>query len=549
MQFKRQAALALVAAAAWGVMAPATQAASVNVVELTAADIEAGLQAGTFTVTDLVQSYLDRINTYEPYYNAFTWLNPDVLAQAAAVDAQIQANGVTLPLQGVPVVIKDSMDVAGVRTTSGYSGFVSELGGADMIPDKDAPVVARLKAAGAIIIGKTNLPAFARSGNNANTSFDGPTYNSYNRALIPGGSSSGTATATSASFTTLGMAEETGGSIQNPAGAQSLVGVKPTFGLVPTSGGVPLAGATRDVFGPIAKTVHDAAVTLDVLAGYDPSDPKTAASNGNIPSGGYAAGLSTTSLEGKRIGLFGTGFKNVTVSPETQALYNNAVAVLQAQGATVVSDPFAGTNFTSLGATFSSLGSLSLPYDINQWMANLGPSSPHSTAEFKARTGIDLLAPGGPLISSTTNPAMLAAIADPTVMPDISGFFTGRDQMLALFNKVMDDNNLDALFFPQMYDKLPTMESGAGYRNTTVSEINLLGTPAVDLSGGYYSDGSPFAVQFLGKQWSEGDLLSFAYDFEQATLYRTAPNLVPEPATLGLLALGGLTLLRRRRVA
>ena len=327
---------------------------SVDVVELTSAQIQLDLAAQKYTVQDLVSAYQQRIDQYNPLYNAVTYLNPYALQDAAAADAVFLANNGQIPdgklLFGVPIVIKDSMNIAGVRTTSGYTGFTSENSGADMIPLEDAPIVARLKDAGAIILGKTNLPRFARSGSNANTSYLGPTLNSYNIEVVPGGSSTGTATAVSASFASEGTAEETGGSIQNPAGAQALVGIKPTFGLIPTSGGIPLAGSTRDVFGPISKTVTDAANFLTAIAGYDPSDPNSAAAISNVPTEGYAAGLSTTSLQGKRFGLFGTGFKDVELAGETKSLYDNSISILKNLGVEVVEDPFAGTNFNTLGA-------------------------------------------------------------------------------------------------------------------------------------------------------------------------------------------------------
>ncbi|HEY4330793.1 MAG TPA: amidase, partial [Phycisphaerae bacterium] len=498
------------------------------------------------------QAYIDRINQYEPTYNAFTYINPDALQEAAALDAEYKLNGARSPLFGVPIVVKDSMNVAGMPTTSGFPGFVppSVPGGTGMylIPDTDSTIVARLREAGAIILGKTNLPQFARSANNANNSVFGPTYNTYGglvNPIIPGASSSGTATATSGSFATLGTAEETGGSIENPAGAQSLVGVKTTFGLVPTNGGVPLSGSTRDVFGPIAKTVHDAAVTLDIIAGYSPSDPKTAASIGK--TGGYAAGLSDTSLQGKRIGLWGPGFKNVTLTPETQALYDQDVAILQAQGAITVANPFQGSTFQSLTASSNFTTTNSLPYDMNQFFASLGPGMPHSYEEYKAMTGIDLFAANGPLLGTIT-PALAAEISDPSVMPDQSNFFLGRANLLAEFRRVMEVNHLDALFFPQESDRPGSLANGS-YHNTTVSEINLLGTPGVDLPGGYYDGQIPFSVIFLGDTFSEGDLLSYAYDFEQATEFRVAPSLttIPEPASLGVMSAAGTLLLMRRR--
>ena len=529
----------------------AVKAGSINVVELSATQIETDLAAKKYTVQDLVGSYLDRINTYNPVYNAFTYINPNSLQDAATADAALLANNGSIPtdkpLFGVPIVIKDSMNIAGVRTTGGYSGFTKENGGVDMIPLADSPIVARLKDAGAIIIGKTNLPAFARSGSNANSSYLGATLNSYNIGILPGGSSSGTATATSASFVTEGTAEETGGSIQNPAGAQGLVGVKTTFGLVPTSGGIPLNGSTRDVFGVNAKTVTDAANFLTVIAGSDPSDPNSSVSTGK-PSNGYGAGLSATSLQGKRFGLFSSGFKSVTLSPETQTLYNKDISILESLGATVVKDPFP-SSFNTIASTFSRYSGSNEPYDITQWFKTLDPTkSPTSVADFKALTGIDLFAENGPLLGSFAN---TEGLATSVTQPDVSQtnlvqtFMNGRMNMLSEFRKVLKDNNLDGLFFPQEWRE-PGALVGGTYANTTVSEVNLLGTPQVNLPGGYYASGVPFSVAFLGDTFTEANLLNDAYAFEQATNFRVAPSLtttvVPEPssilATIGVMGVG-----------
>jgi amidase len=535
-------------------------ARAVDVVELTAQDIQAGLAASTYTSVDLVTAYLARINQYESTYNAFIAMNPAALTDAAALDAEYALTGPRSPLHGVPVVIKDSMNVAGLPTTGGYGGFVSVADGGTgmyLIPEEDSPIVARLRAAGAVILGKTNMPVFARSGSNANNSFYGPTFNSYKLNLLPGGSSSGSAVATSLSFATMGTAEETGGSIQHPAGANGLVGIKTTFGLVPTSGGIPLSGSTRDVFGPNAKSVWDAAAMLDAIAGYDHTDVKTLASVGNIPVDGYLSGLSDTALAGKRIGLWGPGWKNRTVNnvsvpiemtPETQVLYDAAVDVLEAQGAIVVANPFAGSNFIPL--TSFPGGGNSLPYDINQFFASLGGSNPSTFEEFETMTGVDIFQANGPLVGNI-NAALTEALADPSVLPDINPFMQGREAVLAEFRRVMELFDLDALFYPQMWSPLEARVGGT-YRATTVSEINILGTPAVNLSGGYYPDGSPFSVQFLGDMWSERDLLSLAYDFELATNFRVAPVPVPEPGILLLVGIAALPLVavtRRRRAA
>ena len=208
------------------------------------------------------------------------------------------------------------------------------------------------------------------------------------RSLVPGASSSGTATSVSGNFAVLGIAEETGGWIQNPAAAQALIGIKPTFGLVPNVGVVPLGGSTRDVVGAHGRTVHDAALMLDAIAGYTPEDPKTVASIGNMPVDGYTSKMNDFELKGKRIGLYGPGWRNQPLTKETQALYERAVKELEAQGATVVADPFAGSGFTAFVKAAGSVGIESVVYDMDQYLKRLGPSAAiHSVNELIAKTG------------------------------------------------------------------------------------------------------------------------------------------------------------------
>ena len=203
-------------------------AQQIDVTELTVADVQAGLAAGDFTAVDLTRAFLARIAQYESHYNAFISMNPDAIAIAERLDVEYAGAGPRGPLHGVPVVIKDNIDYGGRVTTAGWEGFSAATGGVDMIPDDDAAVVSRLRAAGAVILGKTNLPDFAGHGTRTNSSVEGQTLNPYNTDKVPGGSSGGTATAVNASFAVLGLGTETGGSIQNPASAQGLVGVKQT---------------------------------------------------------------------------------------------------------------------------------------------------------------------------------------------------------------------------------------------------------------------------------------------------------------------------------
>lgn len=515
------------------VLAQPVEAGDIDVTELTIADVQEGFAAGTFTSEALTLAHLKRIAHYEPYYNAFTYMHEGALADARAIDARRAAGEVLGPLAGVPVVIKEAMDFVGLPSTAGWAPLSSRAGGFDLIPTVDAPVVARLKAAGAVILGKTNIPAFSFDGARANTSWDGPTYNAVNRDIAPGASSSGTGTAISASFAVVGLAEETGGSIQNPGAAQSLISVKPTFALIPNTGVAPLAGSTRDVVGPHARTVRDAAILLDVLAGYTPADPKTVAAIGNVPAGGYTSLLSDTALKGKRLGLYGAGWRSKPVAEETATLYTSAIEELKMRGAVLVEDPFAGTTFTSLtdSVGFDSRGLESIVHDFENFLRRMQPvGAPSSFKALAAMLPSDPFGEDGILGRLAKNSAVVrTSLEDPTLAPDLSEFLAARLAYLTLFNQVMADNQLDGLVFPQSEGPLPGIFDKAEYLATTVSEINIAGLPGVTVPAGEYANGAPFALIFVGRMWSEAELLSFAYDYEQATKHRIVPVLVETP--------------------
>lgn len=498
----------------------------IDLESLTVAGVQEGFASGAFTCVALTQACLARIAQHNPRYNALIFLNPD----AAEIDCR-RASGESLPpLAGVPVVIKDPMDMQGIPTTAGWSMLTSTKGGVDLIPATDSPVVARMRAAGAIMLGKTNVPVLSASGTNANDSWAGPTLNAAAPDYAPGASSAGTATAVASAMAVLGLAEETGGSIQNPASAQGLVGIKPTFALVPNTGVVPLS-SMRDVVGPIARCVADAALCLDVLAGFTMADPKTTASIGRLPKGGYAAGLSRTALRGKRLGLYGPGWRDQGLSDATAALYARAQGELAARGATLVADPFEGTGFAAIRhqapGPFDRRGLESVPYDLEQYLRRLGPGAAlGSFAAFAAATAAqNPFAPGGVLQHLAGVPAFEACLADPTRAPDMAGFIAAREAYLALFDAVMDAHQLDALVFPQMRDALPPLFGDGRILATCVSEINIAGLPGVVMPAGAHAKGEPFCLIFIGRQWSEAGLLAMAFDYEQATGYRVAPAL------------------------
>ncbi|WP_246054943.1 amidase [Paracoccus gahaiensis] len=494
---------------------------------LTIGAIRDGLCDGTFTAEALAEAHLAQIRRLNGTVNAIIFENQKALETARDIDRRLAAGEPMGPLAGVPVVVKDPMDMVGFPTTAGWRLLYSGTGGVDLMPATDSPVVARIRAADAVILGKTNVPVLSHTGSHANDSWAGPTINPVIPDRVPGGSSAGTAAAVAACMCVVGLAEETGGSIQNPASAQGLVGIKPTIGLVPNAGVVPLS-ANRDVVGPIARTVTDAALCLDVLAGYSAEDPKTLASTGKIPAGGYAAGLSAEGLRGKRIGLYGPGWRDQPLSAETTDLYRRACSELEAAGAILIADPLAGTGFADLRqptgplANFDARGMESVAYDMGCYLRRLGPDAALKTfAEFAQATAAeDAFGPGGVLSYLHSLPDFRAAMEDPTRPPALPEFIALKASYLRIIDAVFHDHQLDALAFPQMRQELPPLHGTETIQETTVGELNIAGLPGVTVPAGHYASGAPFELIFVGPLWSEAALLSQAHAYEVATRHR-----------------------------
>lgn len=507
----------------WPVPDPA-----IDVVELAADQVQRDLRASRYTIVQLVQAFLDRIARYEDRYNAFVSMNPEALDQAEALDREYRARGPRGPLHGVPVVIKDNMDYAGLVTTAGFEGFSAAAGGVDMIPGDHAAAVERLLDAGVVVLGKTNLPDFAGHGTRTRSTAAGETLNPYAVDRVPGGSSGGTATAVNASFAVLGLGTETGGSIQNPAAAQALVGVKPSFGLVPLEGVLPIDATYRDVVGPLARTVRDAAWALDAIAGPTTEDPATFAGDGRAPEGGYAAGLSRRALQGRRFGLVGPGWRTsfLPLAPETEEHYRAAARVLQSRGAVVVEDPFAGRGWTELYAERPSVPSVS-SHGLLVYLQGLGEGAAFRTVEEWEALAGRTFGRGGAGRQERRAPTA------PTATEAGDAYQAWRRELRALFRAVADDHQLDGLFFPQAGEPIrPLVEDPErpDYRPNNHAElpsniVNDLGFPTVTVPFSYYDDGTPFAVAFVGDLWTDGALLAYAYDLEQAVQARTPPVL------------------------
>ena len=302
--------------------------------ETTIGEIQSAYLAGSLTGVQLVQSYLNRIAAYDqsgPELNAFVKLNPGALDDAAALDAKLAQTGQLVgPLHGIPVAVKDQAETKGIETRFGsvaLSGYV---------PEQDATIVTKMKAAGAIILGKTAMPDFATSWFGY-SSVNGETKNPYDLARDPGGSSAGTGTAIAANLATVGIGEDTGGSIRLPSSFNNLVGVRVTPGLISRHGLSPLV-VFQDTAGPMGRTVTDTAILLDALVGYDPKDPYTTAYVIADHKGSYTEKLDRAGLEGARIGVLKEAFGSDTDPDcaQVNAVVRAAIAQMQSAGAVIV---------------------------------------------------------------------------------------------------------------------------------------------------------------------------------------------------------------------
>jgi Asp-tRNA(Asn)/Glu-tRNA(Gln) amidotransferase A subunit family amidase len=508
-------------------------AQAIDVVELTVADVQAGYASGRFTAVELTRAYLERIGRYEDRYNAFISMNPEALADAAALDEEYARSGPRGPLHGVPIVIKDNIDMAGLVTTAGWAGFSAATGGVDMVPTGDAAIVTRLRAAGAIILGKTNLPDFALDGTRTRSTVAGETLNPYHVGKVPGGSSGGTATAVNASFAVLGVGTETGGSIQNPASAQALVGVKPTFGLAPLDGVVPVNASYLDVVGPLARSVRDAAIALDVLTRAAPIGRGAGASEDGASAGEYADRLASATLRSKRFGLYGPGWRadRFPLDSATQRLYGDAVARLVALGAEVIEDPFHGSGFFDLYDERPDLGDVEA-HDLWAYMQSLGERAPfRSVEEWERLAGREFQ----PLRPAQQGGAVVARpVPRPSEASDEEeAYVAWRERLRALFRETLDGHGLDGLFFPQaaapnrnlVEDPERPDYAPNSWPEIPSNVVNDLGAPVVTMPFAYHADGTPFAVAWIGRDRSEAELLGFAHALERATRARRPPAL------------------------
>lgn len=504
-----------------------------------------------YTVTQVVQWHLDRIDRYNGVYGAIEEVFRDeALAEAKRQDSE--APGIHGALWGVPIVIKANTSIKGHITSAGWEGFTRK--GHELIAPQDALIVTKLKAAGAIIVGHSNMPDLANSDTNRSTSF-GRTGNAYDVRFSPGGSSGGTVTAVAANFAVLGNGTDTGNSIRMPAATSALVGVFPTRGLVSIAGIAPLDWLL-DNTGPIARNATDAAIALSVMAGDDPLDPRTKEAPSNA-RGPFEPALKADSLRGKRFGvpafvMAGDGIPfhgipltvpeaaaeklriaaNTPLKPETRAMFMKAVDTLKAAGAEVViDDTILPTSFARLASKVSTYAYMQ--DGTNKFLATFGPAEYHSAAEY-------LKAVGKPLFTSSIGSEdyfrNLGSVHIDQQLVDRDPnaerlYLAPRRAMLAAYLETLDRLKLDGYVYPaiQMPPPDETMPQDGGISggpHSATSWINMVGTPAIVVPAGFYDSGLPFGLEFAARPWKDSDLLSIAFAWEEATHPRKPPTLV-----------------------
>lgn len=498
-------------------------AARFDVVEASVADIHTAFTRGTLTARALTQEYLDRIEAYDkrgPLLNSVITVNPRALDDADRLDARFKQSGLTGPLHGIPLLVKDEIDTAGMPTTLGTLVFK------DYRPPRDAFVVERLRTAGAIILGKTTLSEFA-AGDTYGSMF-GVTRNPYDPTRTAGGSSGGSGAALAANLSTLALGEETVASIRRPGGWNALVTLRPTAGLVSRTGmwdGYPTTAAQ---VGPMARTVTDLAKLLDVIVGYDPEDPLTALGV-NVKHAPYARYLDRNGLRGARIGVLRDvlGAATDTASPEFHAVdaaFAKNVAELKAHGATVV-DPIVIPDLKQLLDSRTTHPDLA-DEAMRRYLART-PEWPFRTREAIANhPEMDKAIP-------PTKATQWRTPQPPTDWARWGRYLRAREQLAVNIAQVMADNRLDAIVhktveippIPIAEAMKPPYKTGNNY----IGSLNtfLVFAATITVPSGFTEGGLPAGITFFGPAYTEPTLLKLAYAYEQATHHRVPPKTTP----------------------
>ncbi|MDX6431571.1 MAG: amidase [Streptosporangiaceae bacterium] len=501
--------------AATATSGPRSRKGSFELMEATIADIHDAYHHGRLTCRELVQQYLDRIAAYDkqgPTLKAIITLNPHALEVADQLDRQYQRSGLTGPLHGIPIILKDNYDTFDMPTTGGNTAMRNS------VPPADAFTVNKMRKAGALILAKANLQEFARGGNSL-SSLGGQVLNPYDLTRTPGGSSGGTGAAIASNFAVLGTGSDTGQSVRSPASANNLVGVRSTRGLISRSGVIP-ASITQDELGPITRTVEDAARLLDVMVGFDPTDPVTGYGVGRAPHS-YTDQLRRDALRGARIGVMTNLFGTEARHQEVNRVMEDVISTMQAQGATIIRfslpayDTLQSIVVTSTWEAHTAM---------DAYFASLGPDAPVHTFD-------QLVA------SRTATPEAQKALETELAIVDglnnsvYKDHMVNREKLRMAVSAKMAELNIQAILYPLQKVLVSLVGVPQPERNGTLS--NGTGFPAVCFPGGFSTPtatapmGVPVGAELLGREYTEPLLLSLAYAYEQAAKTRKPPRSTP----------------------
>lgn len=489
--------------------AQATTRSPFEVHEASIRDLQAAMTSGRTTAVALVDAYLARIAAYDrggPRINAMIRLNPRAREQAAALDAERRAGRVRGPMHGIPIVLKDNFENADMSATGGSAALAS-LG-----PTRDGFVVKRLRDAGAVILGMANMQELAFGFENA-SGLGGQTLNPYDLRRCPGGSSGGTGAAVAASFAAIGWGTDTCGSIRVPSSFNNLVGLRPTQGLVSRDGILPLT-VNGDIAGPMARTMTDLAIGLDVIVGADSADTTTSIAR-TRPLPRFVDSLGVVPLRGARIGVFQPYFRDA--HPDVASTVRAAIRAMQAQGAEVVEVTVPLDTF----AANTSLVFAEMRIAIDGWLARL-PNAPVSTFAELVATGLHHQTAEGRI-----RPASAITLED--AARRIASVNARRRALRAAILGVLDSLRLDALVYPT------TRQLPAPLGEVPASISCALGAhsgfPALAIPAGFTSEGVPIGMELLGRPFTDVKLVSLGYAFEQSGSRRMAPPTTPPLAS------------------
>ena len=504
---------------------PAHTRATFDLQTATVADINAAMDAGALSSEKLVRLYLNRIEAYDkngPKINSVITLNPKALEEARALDTERKAKGRRSPLHGIPIVVKDLIDVAGLPTTAAFTPFGAP------IPERDAEIVTRLNAAGAIILAKVSAENWFGSDGFGATHPIGATLNPYNVAYSPGGSSNGPGASVASWFAAVGVGTDTGGSLQIPASYNSLVGMVATQGLISRAGIVPRS-LTQDRAGPLGRSVYDVAVMIDAIASFDPEDLDTRAGLGHFPLGKWAEQVAVPDLKKFRIGVLREAMSTLPANAEAQVLFDAALEDMRNAGAQVLDPVMSGID---LGRQSDSSSIGVWPYEVilagDIYLQRLGPKRPFKTMKEMIDTvGPDKFVDSYPL-----------ALSYPPLEED-PGFmrrYRGRQAIRDLIESLLARYDLDAFVIqyvstPPLARNISGAAAPAGGRDSRTIRgggiVSSTGLPGIVVPAGYTKDNLPVGIEFIGKSFDDLRLLQVSYGYEHATRKRKPPQTTP----------------------